>query len=86
MDLVAGVKRVVVVMEHVTKSGAPKILRDCRLPLTGKSCVDCVITDLAVFQIDRRKGEMFLTELAPNVTVGEIAEKTDARFHNRLRA
>ena len=77
MDLVAGVKRVVVIMDHTAK-GEKKLLRSCTLPLTGAGVVDMVITDLAVFTIDE-KG-MHLTELAPDVTLDEIAEKTEANY------
>src|SRR4051812_19544593 len=69
MDLVAGVKRIVVVMEHTEKTGAPKILKACSLPLTGKGVVDRVITELGVFDIDRGRKPLTLVELAPNVTV-----------------
>ena len=68
MDLVAGVKRVVVVMDHVSKNGSPKILDACSLPLTGKGVVDLIITDLAVIAVDRAKGGLTLVELAPGVT------------------
>ena len=78
MDLVAGVKRVVVVMDHNAKDGSPKLLKACDLPLTGAGCVDMIITDLGVFTIDD-KG-MILIELAPDVTVDEIREKTEADF------
>jgi 3-oxoacid CoA-transferase subunit B len=80
MDLVAGVKRIIVVMEHTEKSGAPKFLHRCSLPLTGKQVVDMLITDLAVFEIDRRKGGAALIELAPGVTLEEIKAKTEASF------
>jgi 3-oxoacid CoA-transferase B subunit len=80
MDLVAGVRRVVVVMDHVEKSGAPKFLRECSLPLTGKGVVDLLITDLAVFAIDRKGGGVTLTELAPEVTLEEVRAKTEAAF------
>jgi len=80
MDLVAGVKRVVVVMEHTEKSGAPKLLRACTLPLTGVGVVDMVITDLAVFEIDRRQCGVTLIELASGVTVDEVKAKTEAAF------
>jgi 3-oxoacid CoA-transferase B subunit len=80
MDLVAGVKRVVVVMEHVEKSGAPKLLKACSLPLTGKGVVDIVITDLGVFQLDRGRRPLTLVELAPGVTVDEIKAKTEPAF------
>src|SRR5205085_273478 len=78
MDLVAGVRRVVVVMEHTNKAGESKVLRECTLPLTGKECVDVIITDLGVFEI--LHFGMVLTELAPGVTTEEIAAKTHARY------
>jgi 3-oxoacid CoA-transferase subunit B/3-oxoadipate CoA-transferase beta subunit len=80
MDLVAGVRRVVVVMDHVEKSGAPKFLTRCSLPLTGVRVVDLLITDLAVFNIDRKRGGATLTELAPGVTVDDVRAKTEAAF------
>ncbi len=78
MDLVAGVKKVVVTMDHNAKSGAPKLLKKCSLPLTGVGVVDMVVTNLGVFEIDE-KG-MTLTELAPDVTVAEVKERTEASF------
>jgi 3-oxoacid CoA-transferase subunit B/3-oxoadipate CoA-transferase beta subunit len=80
MDLVAGVRRVVVVMDHVEKSGAPKLLTHCTLPLTGVKVVDLLVTDLGVFKIDRKQGGVTLTELAPEVTVEEVRAKTQAAF------
>jgi 3-oxoacid CoA-transferase subunit B/3-oxoadipate CoA-transferase beta subunit len=80
MDLVAGVRRVVVVMDHTEKSGAPKLLKQCTLPLTGAGVVDLLITDLAVFEIDRKGGGVTLTELAPGVSVDEVRAKTEADF------
>lgn len=80
MDLVAGVKRVVVVMEHTEKSGAPKLVEACSLPLTGKGVVDLVITDLGVFDIGRGRRPLTLLERAPGVTQEEIQAKTNARF------
>jgi 3-oxoacid CoA-transferase B subunit len=80
MDLVAGVKRVVVVMEHSEKSGAPKLLKACTLPLTGVKVVDMVITDLAVFALDKVKGGLKLLEIAPGVTLDELQSKTEAAF------
>ena len=80
MDLVAGVRRCVVVMEHCAKDGASKLLRQCDLPLTGKNVVDLVITDLAVFAIDLKAGGMALIELATGVTLEEVTAKTQARF------
>lgn len=80
MDLVAGVKRVVVVMEHEAK-GQPKLLRTCTLPLTGQRVADLVITDLGVFSIARRGDvDMRLIELADGVGLDEITAKTEARF------
>ena len=78
MDLVAGVKRVVVVMEHCNKAGESKVLKDCTLPLTGKHCVNLIITDLAVFEVE--KGGMVLKEHASDVSVDEIRAKTAAAF------
>jgi 3-oxoacid CoA-transferase subunit B len=84
MDLVAGVKKVVVLMEHSAK-GEPKLLERCTLPLTGARVVDMVITDLGVFTIDK-KGDagMALVEIAPGVTAEEIRAKTGARFRQAL--
>jgi 3-oxoacid CoA-transferase subunit B len=79
MDLVAGVKKVVVVMEHSAKND-PKLLHRCTLPLTGAHVVDLVITDLGVFNIDRQGGGMTLIELAPGVTPDEIKNKTEASY------
>lgn len=79
MDLVAGVKRVVVVMEHTNKAGDSKVLPACTLPLTGRACVDLVITDLAVFSVQRGSG-MTLLELAPGVSLDEVKAKTAANF------
>jgi len=79
MDLVAGVKRVVVVMDHASKSGAPKLLHECSLPLTGQKVVDLVITNLGVFTIDPENG-MSLIELAPDVTIDMVKELTEADF------
>jgi 3-oxoacid CoA-transferase subunit B/3-oxoadipate CoA-transferase beta subunit len=83
MDLVAGVRRVVVVMEHTEKSGAPKLVKRCSLPLTGAGVVDLLITDLGVFEVNRGKG-VVLTEVAPGVSVDEIRAKTEAVFEVRL--
>ncbi|MEO8113160.1 MAG: 3-oxoacid CoA-transferase subunit B [Phenylobacterium sp.] len=80
MDLVAGIKRVVVVMEHCEKSGASKLVKACTLPLTGQGVVDLVITDLGVFDVARGKRPLTLLELAPGVTLDEIRSKTEAEF------
>ena len=84
MDLVAGVKKVVVIMEHTAKakdgSIDRKLLHKCSLPLTGAGVVDMVITDLGVFTIDRKGSGMTLIELAPDVSLAEITEKTEAKF------
>jgi 3-oxoacid CoA-transferase subunit B len=85
MDLVAGVKRVVVVMEHSAKDG-PKLLKQCTLPLTGEKVVDMVVTDLAVFAIDKHgKDGMALIELADGVTLDEVKAKTEGEFRVALK-
>ena len=83
MDLVAGVKKVVVVMEHTAKDN-PKFLEKCDLPLTGTGVVDMLITDLAVFEIDKNKGTASLIETAPGISVDEIKSKTPANYDVRL--
>jgi 3-oxoacid CoA-transferase subunit B len=80
MDLVAGVKKIIVLMEHVAKNGEPKFIPECTLPLTGKNVVDMIITDLAVFQRADHKSLFKLMECAPGVTPDEVAAKTTARF------
>src|SRR6185437_3516743 len=85
MDLVAGVKRILVVMEHSAKDG-PKLLHECNLPLTGAKVVDLVVTDLAVFAIDKHgRDDMALIELAPGVTLDEVKAKTEASYRVALR-
>ena len=80
MDLVAGVKKVVVTMEHCNKKGEAKILKECTLPLTGRSCIDMIITDLCVLTMNSERGLFELTELAPGVTAQEVIEKTEAEL------
>jgi 3-oxoacid CoA-transferase subunit B len=86
MDLVAGVKRIIAVMEHTSKTGKPKIVSACALPLTGKNCVDMIITDLAVFSIDKTAKTMTLIELAPGVSADEVRAKTGCDYSVRLTA
>ncbi len=80
MDLVAGVKRIVVVMEHTSKNGDPKFIPACTLPLTGKNVIDMVITDLAVFHRPDHTSRFELIELAPGVTADEVRAKTTAHY------
>ena len=80
MDLVAGVKKIIVVMEHVSKDGSPKFIPECTLPLTGRNVVDMIITDLAVFQRSNHMSPFRLIELAPGVTREEVREKTTAAY------
>jgi 3-oxoacid CoA-transferase subunit B len=80
MDLVAGVKRVIVLMEHANKEGKSKIVKRCSLPLTGSQCIDMIITDLCVFDVDRHQGKLSLKELAPGVSLEDIQARTEAAF------
>ena len=80
MDLVAGVKQIIVVMEHCAKDGTPKFIPACTLPLTGKNVVDMVITDLAVFQRADHASPFKLIELAPGVSADEVGAKTTAHY------
>jgi 3-oxoacid CoA-transferase B subunit len=80
MDLVAGVKKIIVVMEHTSKNGAAKFIPECTLPLTGKNVVDMIITDLCVFQRPDHDSPFKLIELAPGVSAEEVREKTTAHY------
>ena len=80
MDLVAGVKKIIVVMEHNAKDGSPKFIPECTLPLTGRNVVDMIITDIAVFQRPAAGQPFKLVELAPGVTAEEVAQKTTAKY------
>jgi len=80
MDLVAGVKKIIVVMEHTSKNGDPKFIPECTLPLTGKNVIDMIVTDLCVFQRPDHQTPFRLIELAPGVTADEISAKTSAAY------
>jgi 3-oxoacid CoA-transferase subunit B len=80
MDLVAGVKKIIVVMEHTSKDGSPKFIPECTLPLTGKNVVDMIVTDLCVLQRPDHESPFKLVELAPGVTAEEVAAKTTGKF------
>jgi len=80
MDLVAGVKRVVVVMEHCAKDGSPKIKERCELPLTGKGVVDLIITNFAVFSVDKEQRGLTLIELAEGISLAEVTRATGCQF------
>ena len=78
MDLVAGVRRVIVTMEHNSKDGASKVVKQCTLPLTGQRCINMIITELCVLEFDEARSRFVLTEVAPGVTVDEVKQKTAA--------
>ena len=80
MDLVAGVKKIIVVMEHTSKDGSPKFIPACSLPLTGRNVVDMIVTDLAVFQRPDHQSPFRLIELAPGISADEVAAKTTAHY------
>jgi 3-oxoacid CoA-transferase len=84
MDLVAGVKRVVVVMEHTSKDGSPKIIKECTLPITGKGVVDLIITDLAVFEV-KEGGGLRLIELQSGANLEDVRSKTGVPFEVALK-
>ena len=77
MDLVAGVQRVVVIMDHNAKDGSAKLVKECSLPLTGKACVDLLISEVGVFSFE---DGLTLIELAPGLTVDEVKARTEAEF------
>jgi len=80
MDLVAGVKKIIVVMEHTSKNGDPKFIPECTLPLTGKNVIDMIVTDLCVFHRPDHQSPFKLIELAPGVTAEEVRAKTSAKY------
>ena len=80
MDLVAGVKKIIVVMEHCAKDGSPKFIPQCTLPLTGRNVVDMIVTDLAVFQRPDHNSAFRLVECAPGITPDEVRAKTTAHY------
>jgi len=79
MDMVSGVKKIVIMMDHCAKDGSSKLMNECSLPLTGKNVVDMIVTDLAVFSVDAEKG-LTLTELAPGSNLEMIKDKTACPF------
>ena len=82
MDLVAGVKKIIVVMEHVAKDGSAKFIPECTLPLTGRNVVDMVITDLAVFRRHDHASPFRLVQMAPGITAQEVRAKTTAHYED----
>ncbi len=84
MDLVAGVKKIIVVMEHTSKNGVPKFIPECSLPLTGRNVVDMIVTDLCVFQRPCHASPFSLVELAPGVTADEVTARTTAAYRIAL--
>ena len=80
MDLVAGVKKIIIVMDHNAKDGSPKFIPECTLPLTGKNVVDMIVTDLSVFQRPDHDSPFRLVELAPGVSGEDVREKTTAHY------
>ena len=86
MDLVAGVKKIIVVMDHTSKAGDPKFIPECSLPLTGAGVVDMIITNLGVLQRPSKDAPFRLIELAPGVTEEDIAASTTARYEVALQA
>lgn len=84
MDMVAGARKIIVLMHHIDRTGRTKVVRQCSLPLTGVKVVDMLITDLAVFRFEKRGGSLDLIELAPGVTLEELRQKTEASFRVAL--
>jgi 3-oxoacid CoA-transferase B subunit len=84
MDLVAGVKKIIVVMDHCAKDGGPKFIPACTLPLTGTDVVDMIITDLCVFQRPDHDSRFRLIELAPGISAEDVAAKTTAAYEIAL--
>ena len=84
MDLVAGVKKIIVVMDHTAKDGSPKFIPECTLPLTGQNVVDMIVTNLAVFRRPDHDSKFRLVELAPGITAEEVAQKTTADYEVAL--
>ena len=84
MDLVAGVKKIIVVMDHCAKDGSPKFIPECSLPLTGTNVVDMIITDLCVFKRDDHDSPFKLIELAPGISAEDVAAKTTAAYEIAL--
>ena len=84
MDLVAGVKKIIVVMDHTAKDGSPKFIPECTLPLTGQNVVDMIVTNLAVFRRPDHSSKFRLVELAPGITAEEVAQKTTADYEVAL--
>jgi len=80
MDLVAGVKKIIIVMDHTSKHGEPKFIPECTLPLTGKNVVDMIVTDLCVFQRPDHESPFRLVELAPEVSAEDVRAKTSAHY------
>ena len=80
MDLVSGVGKLIIMMDHVAKNGTQKILNECTLPLTGKNVVHMIVTDMAVFSVDKNQG-LKLIECAPGVTVDDVRAKTECNFN-----
>tara|TARA_A100001037_G_scaffold209755_1_gene187958 strand:- start:1276 stop:2622 length:1347 start_codon:yes stop_codon:yes gene_type:complete len=81
MDLVSGVQKVIVLMEHTAKDGSPKILKECSLPVTGKSVVDMIITDLCVFEVNKTKKELTLKELHDGISIEDVRQQTGCSFN-----